>query len=105
MRLPEDLRRFLLELGGMGNPDSHHLRVWPLSELALTSTDESGAMAPPAPSLQFADYLIMSHVFALHLGASNPVFITGGPTVRVADSFEAFLRAYLANPDSILAFV
>jgi hypothetical protein len=102
-RLPADLVQFFLEAGGMKNPDSHHLRVWPISELALISGSDCAAMGLPEPSFWFADYLISSHVYAIHLGAANPIFVTGGGTAMVAESFEAFLQAYLADPDSILA--
>lgn len=102
VKLPEGLSRFLLEVGGMRNHDAHYLRVWPISEVALISKSECAAMGLPEPAVQFADYLMMSHVFAVHLGASEPVFITGGATARTAESLEAFMKAYLANPDSIL---
>jgi hypothetical protein len=60
-------------------------------------------MGLPEPSFWFADYLICSHVFAIHMGESHPVFITGGGTARIARSFKAFLQAYLEDPDSVLA--
>ncbi len=102
LELPEDLRLFFLNVGGMRNPDSRHLRVWPLSELTPVSSAECAATGLPAPAFQCADYLIMSHVFAIHLGTSNPVFMTEGATAKVAGSFEAFLGAYLRDRDSIL---
>lgn len=45
--LPEDLKRFLLEIGGMRSPDSQHLRVWPISEMTLVSPRECEATALP----------------------------------------------------------
>lgn len=101
--VPSGLMTFFLTVGGMKNPDSHHLRVWPIFELAQVSATERSEMGLPSPSFWFADHLVWSNVFAIHLGASTPVFITGSGTARVADSFDAFLHAYLADPDSVLA--
>jgi hypothetical protein len=93
--LPADLRAFFKECGGCRGEDAHHLRFWPLDELAADA-DSGGLWV-------FADYLAWSHAFALDLSGGRPgVFFVGGAVpVLVADNFTQLFARYLDAPASL----
>jgi len=112
VRLPAAFRALYRAMdGNMG--DENLTRFWPLAEICRVSDVPEVADAPGESSAEasnyfvFADYMIFSHVYAVRLttdGRDGPVWWVLGSRqqVEIAPSFEAFLRAYSENPDSIL---
>jgi hypothetical protein len=92
--------------------DENLTRFWPLAEIRrLTEEDQlRGKGRLPAEArdyFAFADYMIFSHVYAIRLtadGQDGPVWWVFSATehVEIGPTFEAFLRAYAAEPESIL---
>lgn len=95
--IPTGLRSFWEQLGGALNPDRHHLRLWPFSELQ------------PEPSSAgcwlFGDFLIQSHLFSIDLAPSGTgaVFAWAtGHRIQLADTFDQFLDWYLDEEERLV---
>ncbi len=114
VRLPGDLREYLLTIDGMEDElDAGINRFWPLAMIKPVHEELSDInpdrWAYPGCFL-FVDHLILSLAWAVELRnepseLSGPVFqVTGGdhPVRQIAPSFAAFLEMYLQNPFSIL---
>jgi len=86
---------------------------WPLAEIhRLSEGDDLRRAAAALPQATreyfvFADYMIFSHVYAVRLSAEGEGdqvlwVLDTEHQAEIAPSFEAFLRAYANDPDSIL---
>ena len=75
--------------------DEGLIRFWSIEELQLMSASRPGG-PPEPPLLEFADYSLWTHGYAVALaGEDPPVSLVGGvKAVRVAPSFSAFLSLY-----------
>lgn len=111
--LPADFRMFLAEVNGSedndGGPlDAQGVTFWRLSNILPVTMAWPGATFEGRDQwFVFADFMIESHVYAIHLSSSlsapNPVAVVAGDDlVKVAPSFEAFLNAYLSDDKAIL---
>ena len=118
VQLPATLRALYADAdGNMG--DENLTRLWPLDEVCRLGDvpevrDALGELPSEARDcFAFADYMIFSHVYAVRLtaeGRDGPVWWVlpseppaGVPRgAEVAPTFEAFLRAYVEDPDSLL---
>lgn len=108
--LPDQIRQYFLVTDGMeADVDTtvaglRAVRFWPIAEVKLI-TNEVEDPLPYTDCYLFADYLLWSHGYAIHLGQKGvgEVVLVGGPTPRrVAQSFSEFLAKYLDSPDEIL---
>lgn len=112
VRLPDAFRALYSTFdGNMG--DANLTRFWPLAEICRVGDvdevrDAPGELQSDAHNyFAFADYMIFSHVYAVRLtaeGLDGPVWwvFRAEQQVEIAPTFEAFLRAYVEDPDSIL---
>lgn len=91
--------------------DQNLTRFWPLTEIKRLPQEDAfqhaGLPADAHDYFAFADYMIFSHLYAVRLtadGRDGPVWWVFGAKVQIeiAPTFDAFLRAYVENPDSIL---
>lgn len=121
VRLPDDLRMYFTQLGGMSDwiLDNNNFTFFPLrmvqslSEFSGAKDGEpvSSTINEPERTFVIADFLISSQEYLVHLstnGRSAPV-IHYAPqfqqwpeyTHEVAPSFTAFLQRYLTNPNAL----
>ncbi|HWQ34495.1 MAG TPA: SMI1/KNR4 family protein [Blastocatellia bacterium] len=118
--LPQDMREYFSTFDGMQEDefDQEMLSFWPLNKIETVPailTEHSGipdyrAIAHHLPEASsyfiFADYLIFSHVYAIHLSSAGDeenqiIWIGDGNShCMVADSFSDFLEKYLADPSN-----
>ena len=103
LRLPPDLRDYFLTVNGMldGESDDDLLSFWPLESLVPAADEPELWPGVPDPSVcfAFADYFIVSNVFAIQLSrsdASTPIYVNDDPT-PVAHSFAEFATLTLAS--------
>lgn len=121
VRLPDDLRLYFQQIGGMSdwNFDNNNLTFFPLrmvqslSEFrgAIDGQTVSSIIDDPKRTFVIADFLISSHEYLIHLSMdrqSEPVLYYTSrwqqfPESKheVAPSFAAFLQLYLTNPDAL----
>jgi hypothetical protein len=104
-RLPPPLVALLVLANGMldGATDEGMFHFWSTGELRLTP--RAGVGRPPeVPLLEFADYCLWTHGYAVALAEGDPpVFLVGGAeSVPVAPSFSAFLHLYNVGSPGIL---
>lgn len=95
--LPADLRSFYLEVDGSTEEDNGHLSVFPLAQLRACGD------LPPGWFV-FAQFLIGSHEYAIHLSADATapnliVAVADGKTTPVAASFSEFAANWVATRD------
>jgi len=107
VHLPDDVRAYFLTLNGMalgrdGAVDDQLIAFWRFDEFAPGAELEDGRRL-----FWFADFLIDSHRYAVALSqhpGPAPVFIDHvTQVVRIADSFDAFLKLYLKGDEDALA--
>jgi hypothetical protein len=107
--LPSAFRDYFAAVDGTGDDyDGGFIRFWPLAEVQPIL--EYNLWKPgEAPGLVgwflFADFMINSHCFVIHLTADpadgGPVASDDGDQNRQALSFAAFLERYLADRDRL----
>jgi hypothetical protein len=112
IRIPEDFRRYLIDLAPrLEFTDDEATAWWPLGRIrSLPEEYEHGsnnaAIAAEAGTyLFFADYLIWSGAWAVCCSEGpnrgRVAFIGGQPDGFVADSFTEFVALYLRDPAGI----
>lgn len=102
VQLPEDMKEYFMTVDGMnGSGDRHDIRFLPLSEVTL----EYRVYGPgdKATYLQFADYLVASHIYviALDAGRHHVTQLDGVTNPTVADSFRHFIEIYFDRPSDL----
>ena len=102
--LPPAMANLLGQCNGMpcGDWDPQTLVRWlPIDEWFVLSVDPSWRCAQSRGAWAFADYLIGSHFFAIQSAKGENggrVFLVDGAIEElVAESFESFVRLYLAG--------
>jgi hypothetical protein len=107
--LPPALRAYFEAVDGSGDIfDDALIRFWPLAEVE-TIAEYHGWEPSEVPEFDgwflFADFLIHSHVYAVHLTSdpadSGPVASWDGNLILQAPSFAAFLDRYLTDRDNL----
>lgn len=100
VRLGDDFKALYLRADGMPDLgcDGHHLSLWPLDQISREGFDQSDGKL-----FEFADYLILSHCYAVPRDATegDPVSVSGQGYTAVAPSFEEFWRKVLHNPTAV----
>ncbi len=100
VRLSQSFRALYRRVDGMPDLDcdARHLSLWPLDQITREGFDQSDDTL-----FEFADYLILSHCYAVPRDASegDPVSVSRGTTTPVANSFAAFWRRVVHNPRSV----
>ena len=106
LHMPADLRAYFRAINGMSSGaesrrdmDDDLIRFYPLAECQLLNIAAPEIDVPDARSiLCVADYSIWCWGYGVRLGTddASPVHVIyDAETVKVADSWEAFLRAYI----------
>lgn len=108
--MPAGVRAYFQAMDGQcPEMGSDLFRFWPLSEVKLVS-EELGDIHSQRLSFPncfvFVDYLIWSWAYAVEMGNSpdlpGAVYrIDDGENSQVCTSFMEFIRAYVADPESI----
>jgi hypothetical protein len=111
VRLGSELRAYFGTMDGMDEAtmDLEAFTFWPLHKLVNLGrefADVPRGLAHPETYYVFAEWLIDSHHYAIQLspahGASGKVVCAMGHLhYEIASSFDEFLRAYLADPESV----
>jgi hypothetical protein len=100
VRLSDAFKALYLRVDGMPDLgcDRHHLSLWPLDQISREGFDQSDDA-----HFEFADYLILSHCYAVPRDAADgdPVSVSGQGYTQIAASFEEFWRRVLHNPTSV----
>jgi hypothetical protein len=107
--LPPAFRAYFEAVDGTGDyTEDASIRFWPLAEvetIAGYQVRESGEVPEFDRWFIFADFLINSHVYAVHLSpdpaAVGPVASWDGDLILQAPSFTAFLDRYLTDRDNL----
>lgn len=110
--LPPGVRDYFALLNGTaagqcGMADADEISFWHLDEVRSLAEERPDDETPDAGRFfVFADYLIWSHAWAVHLSddvsAPTPVVITYYQGQQVAGSFEEFLPRYIARDYGVL---
>ena len=109
--LPPFVREYFLELNGTANGrcgmEDELISFWHIDEVRSVAEESADDKTPDAAALfLFADWSISALEWAVRLSrdsdAPTPVIVTYDPGQRVAESFEAFLRGYLAKDQRVL---
>jgi hypothetical protein len=117
VRLPPEMRNYLLQLDGMGAswPDDQDARLfsfWQLAQIRPVNEELASHGLPPIPGVDhyfvFADFMTWSWAYAINLAADsttgNEVVLIGtedGRPLRVAGSFGEFVDLYVSNSPQI----
>lgn len=120
IKMPPDLRGYLVEMNGSADYAFGLIRFWSLDEMksvaqAVSDTPPSAAVIQAAYRqgiddaahyFVFADFLHESQLYAIHLSSSldhpNQIkLLDGTAPVKVADSFAEFADLYIASPESL----
>ena len=120
VHIPEDFRDYFCTVDGMeeGLSENALISFWPLNKVEPVTrrvVEHSGVpdysqiarkLKDAGSYFAFADFLIWSHVYAIRIGAPHEkneiVWICGSHHSVIADSFSAFIRAYLKDPNDVL---
>jgi len=105
VRLPQDIAEYFRVANGMppNTEDSEGFRWWPLTEVRPAAVVDA-SLDPSAYDrlFVFADFLLMSHFYAVDLtdpqSRSRVVFAGSQRPTIVAPSFEDFVEKYLRDP-------
>ena len=114
VRLPLDYREFLLHTDGLDSDDTV-TKYWSISDLrpateVFDGTDIAtmclvlpSGLSHPNSYFVFADTLIWSHFYAIHLGAipesgGQVAWIGYRDSWTAAESFTEFMQCYVAKP-------
>lgn len=110
---PPIVRDFFNELNGtiqgkLGMDDENLIGFWHLDEVRPLDEECPDYTTPEEPNLFiFADHCIWAHAYAMRL-ASGPnietaIFLIGlAQPLKIAGTFEEFLRRYAAGDQSVL---
>jgi hypothetical protein len=102
IHLPVSLKNLWQSTNGLVY-DHELIRFWPLEELAKLQ-----GVPPLMDYFLFADYLVESHYYAVHLNAdvTNPAptvwFYSSDIWCTITKSFDEFIDRYLNNYNSII---
>ena len=108
--MPDDLRAYFCTLNGLeagqhGEMVDEFMSFWNLDQ--VRSVAEELECIDGRDLFVFADHSLWAHAYAIRLSMSphvgGEVYLVGGRNpLRVAASFDAFLRGYLANDLAML---
>jgi hypothetical protein len=112
IRIPEDFRRYLLEVCTVEERmDDEGTAWWGLDRVCSIPDDYQSEITDPAVAAEanvylfFADYLIWCWAWAVCCSdgpnRGKVAFIGGMPDGFVADSFTEFVERYLRDPDGM----
>ena len=105
-RLPEAFRYLYSLANGMVDmeADRYFFSLWPLIRIcqALEANESNRAVVSDKPRIAFGDCLIDSHRYLLTF-ADQAAYISTDiePNKKLADSFEDFVKLYLAEPKKL----
>jgi hypothetical protein len=105
-RLPEAFRFLYSMANGMVDmePDNHFLSLWPLTHICqvFETNVTNRALVSDGKQIAFGDCLIDSYRYLLTFADQYAHVSTEiEPRKRLADSFEDFIKIYLAEPERL----
>lgn len=101
--LAVDMIEYFRSMNGTADADDEGFRFWPITELA--PLEKQNAQPPEighSKMFVFADYLIMSRMYAISLNSitrvpERAVVVCGASPRRIASSFTEFMELYMSN--------